>query len=130
MGTARGLSLGLAAVAVFVIAENLAYFSAFPEAGILKRLLWSMPGHLVAALLEALGALGLLRRRDRWGGLLAGLSLGLAISWHGALNLLASGTLTLQVFAAVALLANLLLLGLLHLFLDRAYLGGFLHGAD
>jgi hypothetical protein len=130
LGIARGLSLGLSAVAMFVLAENMAYFSVFPEAGILKRLLWSMPGHLVAALLEALGSLWLLRRCDWRGALLAGMSLVLAVLWHVAMNLLATGPLTALVFTTGALLAPSLFLILLLLYLDRAYLGGFLHGAD
>ncbi len=130
LGAARGISLGLVAVAVFVLAENLAYAEAFSEAGILKRLLWSVPGHLTAALLEALGALHLLRRRDLIGGLLAGGGLILAAAWHAGLNLLASGPLGGALFAGGSLLASLSFVMLLFLFLGHAYLGGFLHGAD
>lgn len=129
LGIARGLSLGLVAVSVFVLIENLAYFAAFPEAGILGRLLWSTPGHLVAALLEALGLLALLRR-ERFGLLRAGAALALAGAWHTGLNLLASGPLAGSHFLAGSAVALLATLTLLFLFLGQAYLGGFLHGAD
>lgn len=129
LGAARGLSLGLVAVAVFVLIENLAYFAAFPEAGILSRLLWSTPGHLAAALLEALGALALLRG-SRFGVVKAVTVFALAGAWHAGLNLLASGALAGPHFLAGALAALLAALSLLFLFLGQAYLGGFLHGAD
>ena len=101
LGAARGLSLGLVAVTVFAGAENLGYLIAFPESGVLTRLLWSLPVHLVAALTEALGALclfhwlggtGKLKRR------LAGLpiwigTMVLAMAWHLAANLLVSNRL-------------------------------------
>lgn len=129
LGIARGLSLGLVAVSVFVLIENLAFFAAFPEAGILDRLLWSTPGHLVAALLEALGLLALLRG-ERFGPLRAGVALILAGGWHTGLNLLASGPLAGSYFLAGSAVALLAALTLLFLFLGQAYLGGFLHGAD
>ncbi len=129
LGIARGLSLGLVAVSVFVLIENLAYFAAFPEAGILSRLLWSTPGHLVAALLEALGLLALLRR-ERFGPLRAGAALVLAGAWHTGLNLLASGPLAGSQFLVGSLVALIAFVSLLFLFLGQAYIGGFLHGAD
>lgn len=129
LGAARGLSLGLVAVAVFALIENLAYFAAFPEAGILSRLVWSTPGHLAAALLEALGALALLRG-NRSGIFKAVAALVLAGAWHTGLNLMASGALAGPHFLAGSLAALLAALSLLFLFLGQAYLGGFLHGAD
>jgi len=133
---ARRLSLGLVAVAVFVGVENLAYLAAFPEAGVLARLLWSLPVHLVAALVEALGFLLVFRRLagGRRPGL-AGAALGsgglvLAWAWHLGANLLVSGRLTPKVFTAGVVIANLLFLVLMMQFLRKAYLGGFLHGAD
>ena len=60
-GLARGLSLGLVAIGVFAGIENLAYLLAFREAGVLARLFWSLPVHLVAGLLEALGVVFLFR---------------------------------------------------------------------
>lgn len=136
LALARGLSLGLVAVTVFAGAENLAYLLAFPEFGVLERLLWSLPVHLVAGLLEALGVLFLFRWLEtksgfRWraAGLASCLgALGLAVCWHGAANLLAA-----EHPAAVpggAVVAFLLFLVLLPQFLGRAYLGGFLHGTD
>jgi len=141
LGMARGLSLGLVAITVFIGMENLAYCSAYPEAGILARLLWSLPVHLVAALVEALGALALLQQPEppspdrRWGRALRGPgawfgALGCAAAWHGGANLLVSGRLPWPVFLAGAILATLLCLVLLSRFLTQAYLGGFLHGAD
>jgi hypothetical protein len=138
LGTARGLSLGLVAVAVFIGAENLGYLIAFPESGVLARLLWSLPVHLVAALAEALGALFLLRQLAVKGAIrnrLAGLSawtgaLVLAMAWHLTANLLVSHHLEPWTFTAGMVIANLLFLVLLLQFLKQAYLGGFLHGAD
>ncbi len=129
LAAARGLSLGLVAVSVFVLIENLAYFAAFPEAGILDRVLWSTPGHLAAALLEALGLLSLLRR-SRFGVLKAVTALTLAGAWHTGLNMLASGALAGPHFLAGSLVALLAFVAFLFLFLGQAYLGGFLHGAD
>jgi len=138
---ARGLSLGLVAITVFIGVEHLAYCAAFPEAGILTRLLWSLPVHLVAALVEALGALALLQQVNAeaegrpWARALRGPgaccgALALAAAWHGGANLLVSGRLALPVFVTGACLAHLLFLILLSRFLTQAYLGGFLHGAD
>ena len=133
---ARRLSLGLVAVTVFVGVENLAYLAVFPEAGVLARLLWSLPVHLTAALLEALGLLLLFDRlaargRRRLAGVFLGLGgLGLAWAWHLGANLLVSGRLTSPVFAAGVVVANLCFLVLMVQFLRKAYLGGFLHGAD
>lgn len=129
LGLARGLSLGLVAVTVFAGAENLAYLAAYREAGVLARLLWSLPVHLVAALLEALGVLCLFRGR------LAGSAFGcglvaLAMGWHAAANLLAAHRLAFPAFAGGVAVANLLFLILLLQYLRHAYLGGFLHGAD
>lgn len=141
LGTARGLSLGLVAITVFIGMENLLYCFAYPEAGVLARLLWSLPVHLVAALAEALGALALLQRPDtrsqdrRWVRILRGPgvwfgSLACATAWHGVANLLVLGRLAWPIFLAGASLATLLCLVLLSRFLTQAYLGGFLHGAD
>lgn len=141
LGMARGLSLGLVAITVFIGMENLVYCSAYPEAGILVRLLWSLPVHLVAALAEALGTLALLKQLDtrspdrRWVRTLRGPgvwigSLACATAWHGGANLLVSDRLAWPIFLAGASLATLLCLVLLSRFLTQAYLGGFLHGAD
>ena len=138
LGAARGLSLGLVAVVAFAGAENLGYLIAFQEAGILARLLWSLPVHLVAALSEALGVLFLLRclegKRD-FRPRLVGISAwfagtGLAMAWHVGANILVSNSLTPSVFAGGVVLANLLFLVFMLLFLRQAYIGGFLHGAD
>lgn len=129
LGLARGLSLGLVTVTVFAGAENLAYLAAFPEAGVLARLVWSLPVHLVAALTEALGILCLFRWRRAGVAFLLGLA-ALAMAWHATANLLASHQLAFPVFAGGVVAANLLFLVLLSQFLRHAYLGGFLHGAD
>jgi len=138
LGLARGLSLGLVAVTLFAGAENIAYLIAFPEFGVLGRLLWSLPVHLVAALLEALGLLFLLRWLGTRSGLrwrlvgvacaLAGLAL--ASTWHAAANLLVADRLGPGSFAAGVATALLLFLVLMSQFLRQAYLGGFLHGAE
>lgn len=137
LGCARGLSLGLVAVTVFAGAENLAYLIAFPEFGVLGRLLWSLPVHLVAALVEALSLLFLLRgwsleTGPRWR--LAGCAcavggLGLASAWHATANVLVSEPLVPGVFTGGVAISLLLFLVLLSQFHRRAYLGGFLHGA-
>ena len=144
LGEARGLSLGLVSIAVFVAAENLAYFAAFPEAGILTRLAWAVPVHLVAALLEAVGALLFLRALTLWAqrtearswlgpalGCLAWLaSLGGGAAWHTAANLLVERGLDTKSLVAGSLAGSTLAVLLFALFLRRAYIGGFLHGAD
>jgi hypothetical protein len=137
---ARGLSLGLVAIVIFAGAEDLLYLHAFPEAGVLARLAWSLPVHLVAGLLEALGTVSLFRhpagaiaiRRVRtWVGLFFWVgSLGLAAAWHLAANQLASGPLPFPLYLAGAVTAFLLLVALLSAFFRQAYLGGFLHGAE
>jgi hypothetical protein len=138
LGLARGLSLGLVAIAVFAGAENMAYFLAFREAGVLARLFWSLPVHLVAGLVEALGTVLLFRCLERKPGFRARLggmslwfsSLCLACAWHGGANGLVSGHLASSTFLGGIVIANLLFLVLLSQFLKQAYLGGFLHGAD
>ncbi len=139
LGAARGLSLGLVAIAVFAAIENMAYLIAFPESGVLTRLVWSLPVHLVAALAEAMGTLFLFRylsdKAPGWLKKLIGTttwigSLALAMVWHIGANLLVSGHLTASAFTAGMVTANLLFLVLLSQFLRQAYLGGFLHGAD
>lgn len=134
LGLARGLSLGLVAVAVFAGAENLAYLVAFQEAGVLARLFWSLPVHLVAGLLEALGVIRVFRGLERAQGLvgvsLALASLGLACAWHLGANLLLLEHLSSATFLGGVVVANLLFLVLLWQFLKQAYLGGFLYGAD
>ena len=138
LGLARGLSLGLVAVAVFAGAENMAFLVAFREAGILARLLWSLPVHLVAALLEALGVVFLFRgmegranfRARLVGVFLWSSSLCLAGVWHRGANALVSVRLASSTFAAGVVIANLLFLVLLSQFLKQAYIGGFLHGAE
>lgn len=69
---ARGLSLGIAAIAVFAAIENLAYFAAFPGWGAAGRLLWSEPVHLVSALALSLGLLAPAAGRGAAAGLRAG----------------------------------------------------------
>jgi hypothetical protein len=135
LGLARGLSLGLVAVTVFAAAENMAYLLAFQEAGVLARLLWSLPVHLVAALAEAWGVLILLRgretsRRAILGTLCWFAGLCFACAWHIGANALASVHLAASTFAGGVALAILLFLVLMSQFLKQAYLGGFLHGAD
>lgn len=141
LALARGLSLGLVAIALFAGIENVAYLIAFPEAGVLGRLLWSLPVHLVAALLEALGAVFLFTHpatrieahrplRSLTGPLVWTGALVLATAWHLSANLLASGRLTFPLFTTGVVIAHLLCLALLFRFLRQAYLGGFLHGAD
>ena len=138
LGLARGLSLGLVAIGVFAGIENLAYLLAFREAGVLARLFWSLPVHLVAGLLEALGVVFLFRGlagerrpRARVGGVSLWLSsLCLAFAWHRGANLLISAELAPSAFLGGIVLANLLFLFLMAQFLKQAYLGGFLHGAD
>ena len=136
MALARGLSLGLVAVAVFAGAENLAYLIAFQEAGVLARLLWSLPVHLVAALAEALGVLLLFRWRGSGPAEARG-RLPLVGEPVPGLRL-APGrqparlriTSPLRPSRLGVVIANLLFLVLLLQFLRQAYLGGFLHGAD
>lgn len=133
MGLARGLSLGLVAVCSFAAAENLAYLLAFPEGGVLARLFWSLPIHLVSALLEALGALLWLRgpHRRPWVGPLAWVvSLAAAVGFHLGANHLASSALPFSLFLSGVIVANALFVALLAVYLRQAYLGGFLHGAD
>jgi hypothetical protein len=60
LGSARGLSRGLAAVALFAAAENVAYFAAAAETGVFARLLWSTPVHLASALAQTIGVVPLL----------------------------------------------------------------------
>ena len=156
LAEARRISLALVATAVFAAAENLAYFAAFREAGVLGRLLWSMPVHLSAALAEALGALGLAgawsrpaaaehagrlgigalrdaafaaaRRARRPLACLASLAAGTAI--HAAANAVASGPAG-RVAPVIGAFAGLpILAALAAAFVDRAYIGGFLHGTD
>ncbi len=144
---ARRLSLALAAVAVFAAIENLAYFLAFPEAGIAARLAWSMPVHLVSGLLEALGILAAVKAAARRlaaakGGraleppalIAAAAALlaccGAGFAWHWAANSLVSGGLGDQryMLGAAANLAAFVFLATA--FARRAYIGGMLHGAD
>jgi hypothetical protein len=136
LGAAHGLSLGLLATAVFIGAENLDYLIAFPEAGVLERLLWSAPVHLVAALTEALGSIVLLRSLEMRGWRrLARLALWLgtfllAWGWHAGANQLVSRELSPTVLGAGIVIANVFFLVLLARFLRHAYVGGFLYGAD
>jgi hypothetical protein len=150
LGAARGLSLGLVAAATFAAVENLAYFAAFPEAGALGRLFWSMPVHLVASLVEAIAALPLVQKlfeespgapchgtlRDairrscrRLAApmvLATGFALGAAL--HAAANLAAAcGAASPALGAAVGLP---ILVALAATYIDTAYVGGFLHGTD
>lgn len=148
--TARGVSMGLAAAAVFAAVENLAYFAAFPEAGILARLLWSLPVHLDSALLEALGALPLLGisprvSRSRKGALrglaprfasLAYHTLAFAVGLvagallHAAANLAAEMGIAAEALASGALVGIIGFAALAKAYYHTAYIGGFLHGAE
>jgi len=152
-GAARGLSLGLAACAVFAAIENCAYFLAFPDAGTLARLAWSLPLHLDAALLSALGALPLLRlAEDRRGIRGLGRAQGKAPSapplalasrialfsalaaaaaaLHAFSNGLLSNDPPAAVLAAFPVAGIAALAVLASVFVDTAYIGGFLHGTE
>jgi hypothetical protein len=139
LGLARGLSLGLASIGCFACLEHLAYAIAFPEAGILDRLLWVMPVHLGSALVQALGTLllvrsflapGTWRARTLRGFLPWLLGFALALAWHGGANLLVTGLPSPRLLLLGGLagwgIASFLLLR----FLRHAYLGGLLHGLD
>ncbi|HTX71452.1 MAG TPA: hypothetical protein VMC79_01370 [Rectinemataceae bacterium] len=155
LASARGLSLGLVAVASFAAVENLAYFAVFPEAGVLERLLWSLPVHLVSALVEAVGVLALMRalvaggagngskggaggggaggvgallRLGRGGAILTA-SVGAGIAWHSAANMMVERGLGLASLVAGSVAALALAALLFALYLGTAYIGGFLHGS-
>ena len=153
-GAARGLSLGLAAAAAFAAIENGAYFLAFPEAGLLARLAWSLPVHLDAALVEALGAVPLLRllatrpatRAGAGGARQAipsrriatlaggGAAFAAATAAAAALHALANGIVDRSppawILAAGSLTGFTALAALAAAFIDTAYIGGFLHGTE
>jgi hypothetical protein len=153
----KGLSWALVAVAIFATAENLAYFAAFPGQGILLRLIWSEPVHLVSALAEASAIYLLLSLLPRGqatragagpgkAGRLAGQALtalallAFALAWHLGFNLVADGPLpalaadagpawrATLTFAALANLAALAALA--YHFAHRVIVGGFLYGPD
>jgi hypothetical protein len=148
----RGLSWGLVAIAVFATAENLAYFAAFPGRGILLRLSWSEPVHLVSGLAEASALWQLLGpgrkkptpprpARATAGRLARALAfLGLALAWHLGFNLLADGPIPRLAAGAGpawraalvgAALANLAaIIALAYNFAHRVIVGGFLYGQD
>jgi RsiW-degrading membrane proteinase PrsW (M82 family) len=150
---ARGLSLGLAASAVFAAIENCAYYLAFPEAGTLARLAWSLPVHLDAALLSALGAAPLLRRigerrRERarspspgrasggdplpWLSRIAlfATAVAAAAAIHALANFVLSKGPTGMILAAAPIIGFSALAVLAIAFIDTAYIGGFLHGTE
>lgn len=138
-GPGKPLLLGLMAIGVFAAAENLAYFLAFRSPDILERLLWSEPIHLVTGLAWALALALATRRRDGpRARLLAILGLGaLALAWHIAFNLLASGPLPGPgreghgLALALAGLGNGLAIMILgRYFVQRVIIGGFLYGKD
>lgn len=134
-GAARGLSFGIASVAVFAALENLGYFAAFPGWGAASRLLWSEPVHIVSALALALGTLPLVmgrrartaratgcgpegrgtERRGRGSRARAALALSgglaFALAWHLAANLAASGILLPRAAASPGAAARLLASG-------------------
>ena len=138
LGAARGLSLGIAAVAVFAAIENLAYFAASPGWGAAGRLLWSEPVHLVSALALSLGLFPLVsgrggpagrtdprramgdrgipaggpagRRAARAAPAIAG-GFALAYAWHLGANLAASGLLLPRAAEAPGGAARLLAAG-------------------
>ncbi len=127
---ARGLSLGLAAVAAFAALETFVYFLAFPSRGTVMRLLWSLPTHLVAAFATALGAAEFLVKgqkvmREALCFLCGFFS---AVAWHLAANLLAAQGPAPWIFVvwSIANFAALFALG--GAFLKNVLLGGFLHG--
>lgn len=147
LGAARGLSLGIAAVAVFAAIENLAYFAASPGWGAAGRLLWSEPVHLVSALALSLGLFPLVsgrggpagRRAARAAPAIAG-GFALAYAWHLGANLAASGLLlpraaeapggAARLLAAGSILNAAALWALLRLYLRKAVIGGFLYGKE
>ncbi|HRY71841.1 MAG TPA: hypothetical protein P5165_01340 [Spirochaetia bacterium] len=147
LGAARGLSLGIAAVAVFAAIENLAYFAASPGWGAAGRLLWSEPVHLVSALALSLGLFPLVSGRGGPAGrgaaraapAIAG-GFALAYAWHLAANLAASGLLlpraaeapggAARLLAAGSILNAAALWALVRLYLHKAVIGGFLYGKE
>ena len=147
LGAARGLSLGIAAVAVFAAIENLAYFAASPGWGAAGRLLWSEPVHLVSALALSLGLFPLVsgrggpagRRAARAAPAIAG-GFALAYAWHLGANLAASGLLlpraaeapggAARLLAAGSILNAAALWALVRLYLHKAVIGGFLYGKE
>lgn len=147
LGAARGLSLGIAAVAVFAAIENLAYFAASPGWGAAGRLLWSEPVHLVSALALSLGLFPLVSGRGGPAGrgaaraapAIAG-GFALAYAWHLAANLAASGLLlpraaeapggAARLLAAGSILNAAALWALGRLYLRKAVIGGFLYGKE
>lgn len=147
LGAARGLSLGIAAVAVFAAIENLAYFAASPGWGAAGRLLWSEPVHLVSALALSLGLFPLVsgrggpagRRAARAAPAIAG-GFALAYAWHLGANLAASGLLlpraaeapggAARLLAAGSILNAAALWALVRLYLRKAVIGGFLYGKE
>lgn len=147
LGAARGLSLGIAAVAVFAAIENLAYFAASPGWGAAGRLLWSEPVHLVSALALSLGLFPLVSGRGGPAGRSAARAapaiaggFALAYAWHLAANLAASGLLlpraaeapggAARLLAAGSILNAAALWALLRLYLRKAVIGGFLYGKE
>jgi len=147
LGAARGLSLGIAAVAVFAAIENLAYFAASPGWGAAGRLLWSEPVHLVSALALSLGLFPLVSGRGGPAGRSAARAapaiaggFALAYAWHLGANLAASGLLlpraaeapggAARLLAAGSILNAAALWALLRLYLRKAVIGGFLYGKE
>ncbi len=147
LGAARGLSLGIAAVAVFAAIENLAYFAASPGWGAAGRLLWSEPVHLVSALALSLGLFPLVSGRGGPAGRSAARAapaiaggFALAYAWHLAANLAASGLLlpraaeapggAARLLAAGSILNAAALWALVRLYLHKAVIGGFLYGKE
>lgn len=143
---AQGLAWGIAAIVAFATAENLAYFAAFPGRGILLRLLWSEPVHLVAGLAEAEAVWLFLRVARAKAGPAAALGcaclLASALLWHLGFNALADGPLPALERAgdeaglawrsaiAGAFLANLAAIAALgYRFIHRVIVGGFLYGS-
>ena len=147
LGAARGLSLGIAAVAVFAAIENLAYFAASPGWGAAGRLLWSEPVHLVSALALSLGLFPLVSGRGGPAGRSAARAapaiaggFALAYAWHLGANLAASGLLlpraaeapggAARLLAAGSVLNAAALWALGRLYLRKAVIGGFLYGKE
>ncbi len=147
LGAARGLSLGIAAVAVFAAIENLAYFAASPGWGAAGRLLWSEPVHLVSALALSLGLFPLVSGRGGPAGRSAARAapaiaggFALAYAWHLGANLAASGLLlpraaeapggAARLLAAGSILNAAALWALVRLYLHKAVIGGFLYGKE
>lgn len=117
----RWPGLALATVVVFATAENLSYYIAFPGAGILWRLFWSLPIHLVGAMAVILGLVA-----GRISRILAALLF--ALSWHLAANAIAAAGPSTATLAAGSLANLLAIAALTRAWLQSVIVEGTLHG--